>query len=59
VQDNASLVHGRNTFKFGGEFYKQRSPNTFLPNNNGSYSFSGSNASPGLVAGSCVTDFPG
>jgi len=41
VQDNVSLVHGRHTFKFGGEFYKQRSPNTFLPNINGTYTFSG------------------
>jgi hypothetical protein len=43
VQDNASLVRGRHTFKIGGEFYKQRSPNTFLPNTNGTYNFSGSN----------------
>jgi len=40
VQDNASLLHGHHTFKFGGEYYKQRSPNTFLPNINGSYTFS-------------------
>jgi len=39
IQDNASFVHGRHTFKFGGEFYKQRSPNTFLPNIDGTYSF--------------------
>jgi hypothetical protein len=39
VQDNASLVRGRHTLKFGGEFYKQRSPNTFLPNINGTYTF--------------------
>jgi hypothetical protein len=39
VQDNASLLHGHHTFKFGGEFYKQRSPNTFLPNINGTYTF--------------------
>jgi hypothetical protein len=39
VQDNASLLHGRHTFKFGGEYYKQRSPNTFLPSINGSYTF--------------------
>lgn len=39
VQDNASYFRGRHTFKFGGEFYKQRSPNTFLPNINGSYLF--------------------
>lgn len=39
VQDNASYARGLHTFKFGGEFYKQRSPNTFLPNINGSYLF--------------------
>src|SRR5215467_7966690 len=42
VQDNLSIVHGRHTFKFGGEYYKQRSPNTFLPQINGTYTFSGS-----------------
>lgn len=52
VQDNASLIHGHHTFKFGGEYYKQRSPNTFLPNINGTYTFSGSNA-----GGSCATQF--
>jgi hypothetical protein len=45
VQDNASLTRGRHTVKFGGEFYKQRSPNVFLPNTNGTYTFSGSNSS--------------
>lgn len=39
VQDNASYFRGRHTFKFGGEFYKQRSPNVFLPNTNGTYTF--------------------
>src|SRR6266568_4941030 len=39
VQDNASLLHGHHTFKFGGEYYKQRSPNTLLPNINGTYTF--------------------
>jgi outer membrane receptor protein involved in Fe transport len=39
VQDNASMIRGKHTFKFGGEFYKQRSPNTFLPSINGSYLF--------------------
>jgi outer membrane receptor protein involved in Fe transport len=39
VQDNASYFRGRHTFKFGGEFYKQRSPNTLLTNINGSYLF--------------------
>jgi len=39
VQDNASMIRGKHTFKFGGEFYKQRSPNTLLTNINGSYQF--------------------
>ena len=39
IQDNASWAHGRHTFKFGGEFLKQRSPNVFLPNINGAYNF--------------------
>ena len=56
VQDNASFIHGRNTFKFGGEFYKQRSPNTFLPNIDGTYSFSSAGTG---VGGSCQTQFPG
>ncbi len=38
-QDNASWVRGRHTFKFGGEYDRQRSPNTFLPNINGTYTF--------------------
>jgi len=44
VQDNASLIHGKHTFKFGGEYYKQRSPNTFLPSINGSYLFNDFNS---------------
>ena len=55
IQDNASFVHGRHTFKFGGEFYKQRSPNTFLPNIDGTYSFSSSGSG---VGGSCRAQFP-
>jgi|SRR5215467_381563 len=62
VQDNASIIRGRHTFKMGGEFYKQRSPNVFLPNTNGSYNFSGSNAapagSPKGTPGTCATKFP-
>ncbi len=38
-QDNASWVHGRHTVKFGGEYDRQRSPNNFLPNINGTYLF--------------------
>jgi len=52
VQDNASWVHGHHTLKFGGEFYKQRSPNTFLPNIDGTFTFSGSN-----TGGSCAGQF--
>jgi len=62
VQDNASLTRGHHTFKLGGEFYKQRSPNVFLPNTNGTYTFSGSNAapagSPKGTPGTCTTAFP-
>jgi hypothetical protein len=54
LQDNASWAVGHHTFKFGGEFYKQRSPNTFLPNINGTYTFSGSNGN-----NSCTNQFPG
>jgi len=38
-QDNASLQKGRHTFKFGGSYERQRSPNFFLPNYNGTYTF--------------------
>jgi hypothetical protein len=39
VQDNLSWARGHHTFKIGGEFLKQRSPNAFLPNINGAYNF--------------------
>jgi Carboxypeptidase regulatory-like domain/TonB-dependent Receptor Plug Domain/TonB dependent receptor len=39
LQDNASKQIGRHTVKFGGEISQQRSPNLFLPNNNGIYFF--------------------
>ena len=39
VQDNMSLLFGKHTIKIGGEYQKQRSPNLFLPNNNGVYFF--------------------
>jgi outer membrane receptor protein involved in Fe transport len=39
VQDNLSWARGHHTFKIGGEFLKQRSPNVFLPNINGAYNF--------------------
>jgi hypothetical protein len=43
VQDNLSFIHGQHTFKFGGEYYYQNSPNTFLPQINGTYTFSSFN----------------
>ncbi len=63
-QDNASWVHGRHTFKFGGEYARQRSPNTFLPNLNGVYTFSGATTAQGTPGTSsyipaCATSFPG
>ncbi len=39
LQDNASLLFGKHTIKFGGEVSQQRSPNLFLPNSNGIYFF--------------------
>jgi outer membrane receptor protein involved in Fe transport len=40
VQDNASWQIGRHLLKFGGEYGRQSQPNTFLPNTNGTYSYS-------------------
>ncbi|HZR29909.1 MAG TPA: TonB-dependent receptor [Terriglobales bacterium] len=42
-QDNLSWTYGRHTFKFGGEYDRQRSPNDFLPVINGSYTFTNFN----------------
>lgn len=39
LQDNWSYFRGRNEWKAGFNFTYQRSPNIFLPNFNGSYSF--------------------
>jgi len=58
VQDNASLSHGKHTFKFGGEYYKQRSPNTFLPSINGSYTFADFNSFLQNTAQLSLTDGP-
>jgi len=44
VQDNASWQIARHTVKIGGEYGKQRSPNVFLPNVNGSFTFADFNA---------------
>jgi len=39
LQDNASMQRGRHTIKFGAEIDQQRSPNLFLPFNNGLFVF--------------------
>lgn len=39
LQDNLSWTHGRHTIKAGANLTYQRSPNIWLPNYNGSYSF--------------------
>ena len=39
LQDNASLLKGHHSIKFGGELDQQRSPNVFLPENNGLFVF--------------------
>jgi len=40
LQDNASIVWGRHTLKFGGEYTWAKPFSDFLPNYNGVYSFS-------------------
>jgi hypothetical protein len=39
LQDNASMLKGHHSIKFGGEVDQQRSPNVFLPANNGVFVF--------------------
>ncbi len=39
LQDNASMLKGHHTLKFGAEVDQQRSPNVFLPENNGVFVF--------------------
>jgi len=39
LQDNASMLKGHHSIKFGGEVDQQRSPNVFLPENNGLFVF--------------------
>jgi carboxypeptidase family protein len=39
IQDNWSYVHGKSQWKAGVNFTYQKSPNVFLPNFNGSYTF--------------------
>ncbi len=46
-QDNLSWNKGRHSFKFGTNITYQRSPNFFLPNVNGSYSYA-TNPSAGV-----------
>ncbi|MCU1307982.1 MAG: TonB-dependent receptor plug [Acidobacteriaceae bacterium] len=41
---NNTYSIGRHTIKFGGEFARQRSPNLFLPNNSGSFTFANFNS---------------
>jgi len=43
LQDNASKLLGRHTLKFGGEADQQRSPNLFLPFDNGQFNFASFN----------------
>jgi hypothetical protein len=40
AQDNATWSLGRHSITFGGEFDYQNSPNTFLPNSSGTFTFS-------------------
>lgn len=39
IQDNLSYVHGKHQWKAGANLTYQRSPNQFLPNANGAFSF--------------------
>jgi outer membrane receptor protein involved in Fe transport len=43
VQDNANFSFGKHAISFGGEFDEQNSPNTFLPNTSGAYTFTNFN----------------
>jgi outer membrane receptor protein involved in Fe transport len=43
LQDNASMVRGQHTIKFGAEVDQQRSPNVFLPEDNGVFLFTSFN----------------
>jgi hypothetical protein len=42
-QDNATWQKGNHSLKIGGEYDRQRSPNTFLPDANGGFSYSNFN----------------
>ncbi len=39
LQDNASMLKGKHSLKFGAEVDQQRSPNVYLPGNNGIFLF--------------------
>jgi outer membrane receptor protein involved in Fe transport len=43
LQDNASILKGQHTLKFGAEIDQQRSPNVYLPENNGVFVYSSFN----------------
>ena len=57
-QDNASWVKGHHSFKFGGEYGRQRSPNVFLPNINGTFTFSSSTGTAGGSQPACSLFLP-
>jgi hypothetical protein len=62
-QGNSVWVIGRHNLKFGGEYGRQRSPNVFLPNINGAFTFRGSTAAAqcgrfaGISAGATACGF--
>ena len=63
VQDNASWTTGKHSILFGGEYDKQNSPNGFLPNYNGTYTYPniggvvGGSATLNIVNGSYTIPF--
>jgi carboxypeptidase family protein len=64
IQDNWSYVHGRHQWKAGVNATYQQSPNVFLPNFNGTYSFRSFTAPAGGFtsfnsAGATVCTLPG
>ncbi|MFY9802268.1 MAG: carboxypeptidase-like regulatory domain-containing protein [Candidatus Acidiferrales bacterium] len=64
IQDNWSWVHGKHQWNAGVNFTDQRSPNIFLPDLNGAYSFQSFTAPAGgfvskNAAGTTVCSLPG